>query len=109
MSIELSINMAGSKAPFEHRMDHDIESLLFAFLHIVRFTSGPAGNPAEDVLIDVDEIRISQWHHDTLVANVPHVKSSDVMRLRYAEELQSVLPAYWRPLASNITNLIDIV
>ncbi|KJA27204.1 hypothetical protein HYPSUDRAFT_198478 [Hypholoma sublateritium FD-334 SS-4] len=109
MSIELSINMTGNKVPFEHRMDHDVESLFLAFLHIVRFTPGPAGDPGEDILVTPNEIRISQWHHDTLVANIPHVKGSDILRLRDPDEMASVLPKYWRPLAPNVIRLIDIV
>lgn len=109
MSIELSINMTGKKVPFEHRMDHDIESLFLAFLHIVRFTPGPAGNPGEDILATSNEIRISQWHHETLVSNVPHLKASDILRLRDIEQLEEVLPEYWRPFASNIVKLIDAV
>ncbi|KJA13142.1 hypothetical protein HYPSUDRAFT_149871 [Hypholoma sublateritium FD-334 SS-4] len=109
MSIELAINMSGQKVPFEHRMDHDIESLLHVFLHIVRFTSGPQGDPSKDILVTLNEIRISQWHHETLVANVPHVKSLDILRLREIHEMESVLPDYWRPLAPNVIRLIDIV
>lgn len=109
MSIELAVNMTGAKVPFEHRMDHDIESLLHVFLHIIRFTSGPNGDPNEDVLVNINEIRISQWHHESLVANIPQVKSLDLLRLRDVREMQSVLPVYWRPLAPNLVRLIDIV
>ena len=58
MSIELAVNMTGDKLPFEHRMDHDIESLLHVFLHIVRFTSEPQGDPNEDIKVTVNEMRI---------------------------------------------------
>ena len=109
MSIELAVNMTGDKLPFEHRMDHDIESLLHVFLHIVRFTSGPQGDPNEDIKVTVNEIRISQWHHESLVANIPQVKSLDILRLRDVRQMESVLPVYWRPLAPNIIRLIDIV
>lgn len=110
MSIELSSKMTGSsRAPFEHRIDHDIESLLLVLMHIVRFTPGPVGNPKHDILIQPPEFRISQWHHETFVAQIPHLKTSDLMRLRDCEDLQAVLPTYWRPIASIIVNLIDIV
>ncbi|KJA13533.1 hypothetical protein HYPSUDRAFT_209461 [Hypholoma sublateritium FD-334 SS-4] len=109
MSIELSINMTGNKVPFEYRMDHDMESLFLEFLHIVRFTPGPTGNPGEDILVMPNEIRISQWHHDTLVANIPHVKGSDILRLHDPDKMASVLPKYWSPLAPNVIKLINII
>lgn len=109
MSIELAVNMTGEKEEFEHRMDHDIESLLHVFLHIVRFTPGPQGDPSTDIKVTINEIRISQWHHECLVANIPQLKSLDILRLRNIRQMESVLPAYWRPLAPNIIRLIDIV
>ncbi len=80
MSIELAVNMTGEKEEFEHRMDHDIESLLHVFLHIVRFTPGPQGDPSTDIKVTINEIRISQWHHECLVANIPQLKSLDILR-----------------------------
>lgn len=109
MSIELGTNMENPELDFEHRIDHDIESLFLVFLHLVRFTSGPIGNPTEDIYENTLEIKITQWHHDPLISNIPHLKTSDILRLRIPGVLPAILPKYWLPITANIVNLIDIV
>lgn len=112
MSIELSRNLAGDPEhrDFEHRIDHDIESLLLVFLHIVRFTCGPKGDPEKEIYVNEKELSITQWHHEPLIEQIAHHKSIDLLRLRGSIQFVSqVLPDYWKSIAPNLINLINIV
>lgn len=111
MSVELSCNLAGDLAHqgLEHRIDHDIESLLLVFLHIIQFTSGPKGNLNKDIYVNTEEFNVTQWHHEPAKQNIAHMKAIDILRLRSPDELSVLLPAYWKPIIPNIINLIDIV
>lgn len=111
MSIKLSRNLAGDPEhqDFQHRIDHNIKSLLLVFLHIVRFTCGPKGDPSQEVYINDKELSIAQWHHKPLIEQIAHLKAMDILRLRSPQLLSQVLPAYWKPIAPNILKLIDIV
>lgn len=110
MSVEIQPDFSRDlDSPFQHRVDHDLESLFLVLLHIVRFTSGPAGDPKKDIISNKLEVRISQWHHEQLEPEIPHTKSSDLLRLRSAKDIKSVLPKYWSPFTANIANLSKIV
>ena len=111
MSVELSRYLAGDPdyTDFNHRIDHDVESLLLVFLHIVRFTCGPKGNLDEDIFVDDKELNLTQWHHESKIEQVAHHKSVDILRLRSTRTLLRLLPAYWKPIAPHIIKLIDIV
>ena len=111
MSIELSRSLAGhvGHQDFEHRIDHDIESLLLVFLHIVRFTCGPKGDPNREIYVNNKEFNMTQSHHEPVVENIPHLKGYDIIRLRSPEELALLLPVYWHPISEHIIKLIDIV
>ncbi|KJA25405.1 hypothetical protein HYPSUDRAFT_134901 [Hypholoma sublateritium FD-334 SS-4] len=111
MSIELSRYLAGDPeyTEFDHRIDHDVESLLLVFLHIVRFTCGPKGNLDQDIFINDKELNLTQWHHERKIEQIALHKCVDVLRLRSARTLAYLLPAYWKPIAPHIIKLIDIV
>ena len=83
MSVELSRNLAGDPEHhiFQHRLDHNIKSLLLVILHIVRFTCGPKGNPDKEIYVNDKELSITQWHHKPLIEQIAHHKAVDVLRV----------------------------
>lgn len=100
----MAIELMSPSSPVEHRLEHDLESLCLVFLHIARFTCGPIGNPIGELK---NSYCISKWHHEHVAEVMKSLKKVDLFELRKKPE--AYVSDYWAPIASYITDLLDII
>ena len=56
----MAIDLMRPATPIAHRLDHDLESVCFVLLHLVRFTNGPASISDGQIK---PSYRVAVWHH----------------------------------------------
>ncbi|KIJ90160.1 hypothetical protein K443DRAFT_47013, partial [Laccaria amethystina LaAM-08-1] len=97
----MSIDLMQPSKPLEHRLEHDLESMLLVILHIVRFTCGPTANPSAEVKQDFN---IAIWHYEHTPHLIKGYKRLDIHNM--CIEPERFITNYWNPIASQITMLI---
>jgi hypothetical protein len=100
----MSIDLMQPSKPLEHRLEHDLESMLLVILHIVRFTCGPTANPSAEVKQDFN---IAIWHYEHTPHLIKGYKRLDIHNM--CIEPERFITNYWNPIASQITMLINLI
>ena len=101
----MSIELMQPPEPVEHRLEHDLESVLLVILHILRFTRGPTANPVDEGKPRCFNIAI--WHHEPAVELIKRHKICDITDWRKNPEAFNT--NYWKPIAPFLPKLIDII
>jgi len=90
--------------PLEHRLVHDLESVLLVILHIAHFTCGPTADPINEVK---SSFNISLWHHEPVVKLVKRSKVTDIFNMH--ENLTKFITKYWNPIDHYLIKLINLI
>jgi hypothetical protein len=100
----MSIELMEPLQPLEHRLEHDLESVLMVILHIARFTCGPTGDAINEVK---SSFNISLWHHEPVVGLVKRNKEADIFDIH--ENPTNFITEYWNPIGHYLIKLIDLI
>ena len=101
MSIELML----PPEPVEHRLEHDLKSVVLVILHILRFTWEPTANPVDEGKPCCFKLAIG--HHEPAVELIKQHKICDITQWRKNPE--AFITNYWKPIAPFLPKLIDII
>jgi len=100
----MSIELMQPPQPLEHRLAHDLESVLLVILHIARFTCGPTADPIDEVK---SSFNISLWHHEPVVELVKRSKVTDIFDMH--ENPTKFITEYWNPIDHYLIKLINLI
>ncbi|KJA19870.1 hypothetical protein HYPSUDRAFT_143273 [Hypholoma sublateritium FD-334 SS-4] len=86
----MAVALMKPRDPIAHRMDHDLESVCYVLLHIVRFSLGPVGTRIGGTR---KSHRVAWWHHQRDIKVIKDNKVLDMQKI--IKHLERYLSEYW--------------
>ncbi|KAF9473244.1 hypothetical protein BDN70DRAFT_789678, partial [Pholiota conissans] len=97
----MAVDLMNPAKPVAHRLIHDIESICYILLHLVRFTTGPAGTGDGKI---ANSHRVAVWHHEHNTEIIKDLKNGDIVAI--IEEPNQYITNYWAPITSHVIKLL---
>ena len=99
----MAVALMKPRDPIAHRMDHDLESVCYVLLHIVRFSLGPVGTRIGGTR---KSHRVAWWHHQRDIKVIKDNKVLDMQKI--IKHPERYLSEYWRPVAPYIVKILKL-
>ncbi len=99
----MAVALMKPRDPIAHRMDHDLESVCYVLLHIVRFSLGPVGTRLGGTR---KSHRVAWWHHTRDIKVIKDNKGLD--RKKIIKHPERYLSDYWRPVAPYVKKILKL-
>lgn len=99
----MAVNLMKPREAIAQRLDHDLESVCYVLLHIVRFTTGPVGTK---IGTSRKSHRVAWWHHERDVKVIKDNKVMDMAKI--IKHPERYISEYWRPAVPFIKEMLKL-
>lgn len=99
----MAVSLMKPRVPIAHRLDHDLESVCYVLLHLMRFSSGPVGTRLGGTR---KSRRVSWWHHERSLTVMRDTKVIDLKKI--IKHPHRYFSDYWRPVAPYIGQILKL-
>ncbi len=99
----MAVTLMKPKKAIAHRLDHDLESVCYVLLHIVRFSNGPVGT---NVGTTRSSHRVARWHYEKDVQVLKDFKVLDLKKI--IKHPERYLSDYWHPIAPYVSKMLQL-
>ena len=99
----MAVSLMKPRDPIVHRLDHDLESVCYVLLHLVRFSTGPVGARYGSAR---KSCRVALWQHEESIKSIKDSKVTNLIKI--ISHPQRYLSEYWRPMAPFIAQILKL-
>ena len=74
----MAVMLMKPRMPIAHRLDHDLESVCYVLLHLMRFSTGPVGARLGGTR---KSRSVALWHHEESIKSIKDSKVVDLNKI----------------------------